>query len=134
VVVVTTWACGSGVRVETRSDETRIVRHIYHQKCPDFVGNLPERGEINGAPISGGARNDQLRAHFDGLRVQNAVVDQLIGSSDLIARNVEPLSRHRDRRAVGQMTAMGERHSEDAVAGLQESEKYRLIGLGHRHW
>jgi hypothetical protein len=33
------------------------------------------------------------------------------------------------RRAVGQVAAGGERHAEDGVAGLQQRQQHRLVGL-----
>jgi hypothetical protein len=42
---------------------------------------------------------------------------------------VEPLARHVDRRAVGQVAAGGEVEAHEGVAGLQQRQEHRLVGL-----
>ena len=46
-----------------------------------------------------------------------------------IGHRLEPFARHVDRRAVGQMAAGGQVEAHEGVAGLQQREEHRLVGL-----
>ena len=54
-------------------------------------------------------------------------VDPLVLPAHAIADRLEPLARDVRRRAMGQMAAGRERHAQDGVAGLQQSEKHREV-------
>ena len=42
VVVVTTWACGSGLGMDAAGDEPGKMRHVDHEIGADLVGDLAE--------------------------------------------------------------------------------------------
>ena len=60
--------------------------------------------------------------HFD-------VVDVLVGV-ETVGNDVEPFAGHVERHAVRQVAAGGEIHSQHGVAGLEEGQEHRLVGLG----
>ncbi len=47
VVVVTTWACGSGLGKDAGGDQAGEVGHVHHQIGADAVGDLAEAGEVD---------------------------------------------------------------------------------------
>ena len=46
-----------------------------------------------------------------------------------VAHDLEPLARHVDRRAVGEMAAGGEIEPHEGVAGLHQRHEHGLVGL-----
>jgi hypothetical protein len=63
------------------------------------------------------------RQAFDFVVVDQAVI------VDAVLHGVEHLAAEVDLGAVGQVPAVRERHAEDAVAGIQQREVHRLVGL-----
>jgi len=59
------------------------------------------------------------------------IVDDLV-RVEAIGRNPVQLTRQVHRRPVGQVPAVGQRHAQNGVTGLQESRVDRLVGLGTR--
>ena len=59
-------------------------------------------------------------------------VDQMIVVADAILDGVEPLARLGRRSAVGQVAAGGEAQAHDRVAGLEQRQHHRAIGLRAR--
>ena len=111
-----------GRGVQPRRDETRDVRDVHHQVCPDLIGDLAQAGEIDDAGIRGSARDDHLRLIFDGDLFQSVVVDALILPGNAVGNDVEVLARDIDGRAVGEVPAVREVHAQNRVAGVQERE------------
>ena len=64
------------------------------------------------------------------MRGEKFVVDQVIVFAHLVGRDMKPLARLVDGRAVGEMAAAGEVQSHVGIARLQKREKHGLIGLG----
>jgi hypothetical protein len=65
VVVVTTWACGNGVRMHAAGDQPGEMRHVDEQIGADLVGDLAEAREVDDARIGGAAGDDDLRLVLD---------------------------------------------------------------------
>ncbi len=65
-------------------------------------------------------------------RLDRVIVDQMIVAADAVLDRVEPLARHRRRCAVGQVAAGVEAHAEDGVAGLDQRQHHRRVGLRPR--
>src|SRR3546814_18792636 len=59
-------------------------------------------------------------------------VDAPVVPAHAVLHGVEPLAGEVRLGAVGEMTAGGERHAEDGIAGLQQGEQDALIGLRAR--
>ena len=56
------------------------------------------------------------------------VVDLFLGGEP-VAHDLEPLAAHVERHAVGEVAAFGQAHAHDRVAGLEQGEEHRLVGL-----
>src|SRR5271165_7335886 len=56
-------------------------------------------------------------------------IDAAIIRADAISDCIEPFARQIRSRAVRQMAARGERHSEDGVARFEQRDQHSLIGL-----
>ena len=56
------------------------------------------------------------------------VVDLFLGG-EAVAHDLEPLAAHVERHAVGEVAAFGQAHAHDRVAGLEQGEEHRLVGL-----
>jgi hypothetical protein len=63
--------------------------------------------------------------------LHGVVVDGFVGVQP-VADHLEPLAAHVQRHAVGQVAAFGQAHAHDGVAGLQQAEEHRLVGLRAR--
>jgi hypothetical protein len=59
-------------------------------------------------------------------------VDGLVVLAHGVGHRLEPLARHVDRRAVGQVAARRQIEPEERIARLQQGEEDRLIGLAAR--
>ena len=58
------------------------------------------------------------------------VIDELGFAIESVRDDVEPLAADVDGRSVRQVPAMGQRHPEDRIAGLQRREEHDLVRLG----
>jgi hypothetical protein len=65
---------------------------------------------------------------FAGEPLHRLVVD-LLGCREAVAHDLEPLAAHVERHAVRQVTALGEAHAHDRVAGLEQGEEHGLVRL-----
>ena len=63
-----------------------------------------------------------------GLLFHRVVVDGFVGI-EAVGDHVEPLARHVQRHAVGQVTAFGQAHAHDGVARLGKGHEHGLVGL-----
>ncbi len=110
-------------------DESGDVGHVDHKNGAHFVGDLAERFPRNGARIGGSPGDDQLRFMLAGQGEQLVEIDGLGLFGDVIRNDVEPFAAHVQRMAVGEMTPVGQVQSHDGVAGVQNGEEDRLVGL-----
>ena len=109
-------------RVEARGDEARDVRHVHHEQRVVRAGDLGEPLEVDDARVGAGARDDELRPDLPRLDLERAVVDALVLRRDAVGVDLVPASREVDRRAVGQVAAMGQAHAEDPVTVVEHRE------------
>ena len=111
-----------------RGDQPADVGDVGHRERLDLVGDLLEGGVVVVARVGGVAAQHHPRPRLLGRLLQVVEVDgaALVGEG-LVADEVEHLAHVRDRRAVGQVAAVGEVHGQDRVAGLQEGEIDRLV-------
>ena len=64
-----------------------------------------------------------------GLALHRFVVDFFL-VVQAVGHDVEPFAAHVQRHAVRQVTAFGQAHAHDGVAGLEKSEEHGLVGGG----
>ncbi len=117
-------------RVEPGRHETGDVRHIHHQQGADTVGDPAETLEVDDARVGAGAGHDHLGPNLDRQLLQGVVVDLLGHRIDAVGMDLEPLAAEVDRRAVGQVAAVGQVHAQDLVAHVQDGEVGGHVGLG----
>ena len=119
---------GDRVGVVTRRDQPCVMRHIYPEDRTDFLGDLGEALEVDAQRIRGGTGDDDARLVFAGKLLHRVVID-LFFCVETVGDDVEPLARHVERHAVGEVAAFGKTHAHDRVAGLGKGHQYRLVGL-----
>ena len=118
--------------MEAGSNQPGVMRHVDHQVRANFLGDLAQAGEVDLARIGRGAGDDELRLGLQRALADGVHVDHLVLIADLVVDDVEPVAGHGDRRAVGEVTAVGEVHAHEAVARLEKREEHRLVRLGAR--
>ena len=127
--------CRDNMRVLDRAgmrpagDQTGEMCHVDHQIRADAIGDRAEAGKIDGARIGAATGDDQPRPMLFGLPLHFVEIDARVVGAYTIRHGVKPLARQIGRRTVRQMTAGGERHAEDRVAGLEQRQKHRLVRL-----
>src|SRR5690554_1506718 len=114
------------------SDEPREMRHIDHEDGPDSISDSAEALEIEEAGIGGAAGDDELRLMLLRGRLDLIHIDEVRLSVDPIADGVEPAPREVDRGAMREVTARLKIEPEDGIAGFEEREEDRLVGLAPR--
>ncbi len=120
------------VGIDATGDQARIVGHVDHEVGPDTVGDLAEAFEVDVAAVGRGPGEDQLGLLLFGHLGDVVIVDQMIALADLVGHRPEPFAGLVGGRAVGQVTAAGQIHAEEGVAGRQQGLEHRLVGLGPR--
>ena len=116
-------------RVDAGRDQSREMRHVHVQVRPHLVGDAAEALEVDDPGVGRAARDDQPGLVLARERLDFLVVDPAVLAPDPVLHGVEPLAGEIRRGAVGQVSAGGERHAEDGVAGLQKREHHALVGL-----
>ena len=117
-----------GVGVHARGDQACVVGHVHPQNGANFLGDLGEALEVDVQGISRCASDDDAGLVLAGQRFHLFVVDSLL-RVQAVRDGVEPLAGHVQRHAVGQVTAFGQAHAQDGVAGLGEGHQHGLVGL-----
>ncbi len=121
---------GQRARMDAARHQPGEMGHVDHEIGADGIGDLAEALEIPEARIGRAAGQDELRLVLLRQALDLVHVDALILAPDAIGHDLEPFARLVDRRAMGQMPARGEVQPHEGVAGLQQREEDRLIGLG----
>ena len=96
----------------------------------DGIGDLAEAREIDDAGIGRAAGDDQLGLVLPRQRCDLVHVDALVLAAHGVGHRLEPFAGLVDGRAVGEMAAGGQIQAHEGVAGLQQREEHRLVGLG----
>ena len=115
--------------MDAGGDQARDVRHVGHHQRADLVGHGADAREVDDARVGAGADDDELWFVRAGLRRQLVVVEPLVVFAHAVRHDVEVLAREVQRVAVREVTAVGEVHAQDRVAGLQNGQKHRHVGL-----
>src|SRR5947209_4614823 len=79
--------------------------------------------------VSGAAGDDQLGPMFPREPFDLVKVDEMVVAANAILDGVEPLARLGWRSTVCQVPAGGEAEAHDRVAGLQQRQHHRAVGL-----
>jgi hypothetical protein len=115
-------------RVNARGDQAGDVRHVDEQVGADLVGDGAHARPVDDLRIRRKTGDDHLRLVFERELLHVVVVDEAVGVHAVLHR-IEDLAGKIDLRAVGQMPAVGKRHAEDRVAGIEQRKVDGLIRL-----
>ena len=115
--------------MHARGHEAGDVGHVHEEFCAHLVGDFAEALEVDDARVGGSAGHDDLRMAFHGLLLHLIVIDAAGFLRDAVGLHMEETAGEVDRAAVGEMTAVGEIHAEQGVAGLHDGEIGGHVGL-----
>ena len=115
-----------------RGHETRDVRHVGHHGGADFFRDGAYAREIDDARIGAGADHDHLRPVLFGELLELVVIDPLVLLADAVRHDRVELAGKIQRMPVREMPAVRQVHAEHRVAGLQQREIHRHVGLRAR--
>ena len=116
-------------RVHTRGDEAADVRHVNHQVRADGIGDLTKARKVDHARIGARPGDDDLRANLLSHTRKRVVVNGFGLGIDTVKMRLEIFPGQRRLAAVRQMPAVGEIHTEDAVARLQQRRIHGHVRL-----
>ena len=92
---------------------------VGHQKGTVLTRDFGKSLEIERARIGARTDNDQLRLVFGGERGQFVVIDHLRVFSDAVGDYLVVLAREIQGMTMGQVSAVGQIHSQNRVAGFE---------------
>lgn len=118
--------------VQARRDQTGEVRHVHHEERADLVGDPAELGEVQLARVGRPARHDQLRPVLLGQRLDLGQVDQAVAVRHVVGHHVVELAGEVDPHPVREVPAVRQVEAQDGVAGLEQREHRRRVGLRAR--
>ena len=118
------------VGVQPRGHQAGEVRHVHHQVGAHQVGDPAELGEVELAGVGGPAGHDQLRAVFQGQRLDLGHVDRKSDLAHVVRDHVVELAGEVDPHAVGEVAAVRQVQAHDGVARVEQGEHRGGVGLG----
>ena len=116
-------------RMRTTGHQTTDVSHVRNHHRPDLVGYLANPREVDEPRIGAGADHDHLRVVVSCQTLHFLVVDRLILLAHAVGHHLVEPAGEIERMAVRQVTAMGEVHSHERIAQVENREINRHIGL-----
>ena len=119
-------------RVRTTGDQAGDVRGVDDEEGIDLVGDRTERGEVDGPGVGGGPGDDRLGALSLGEVADHVIVQGLALVIDAIGDEVVDAAAEVDRGAVGQVPALIQTHPHELVAGREQGEVHRHVGVRPR--
>ena len=105
----------------------RNVGHVHHKAGAHLLRRSGETGKVDGTAVRRRAGDDELGPQRKRHALHTVVVDEAV-IVHIVEVQVVEFAGEVHRRAVGQMTAVGEAHGQHGVAGLQQSHVGRQIG------
>ena len=103
--------------------------HVDQQIRTDLVGNRAKARVIQVTRIGGETRDDHLGTLSQRNLLELIVVDGAIGGLDAVLHRAIGLAREVDLGTVSQVTTVIEAHAQHGVAGLQQRQIHRTVGL-----
>ena len=101
---------------------------VYHEDRAAGIGSFPELLEIDGPAVCGSAGDDHLRLCLDRKSLKLIVVDKAV-VVHTVRYNIEIGARDIGGAAVCQMSALAQVHAHQGIAGFEDREFYRQVGL-----
>ena len=103
------------------------MRHVYQENRAHIFRHFGKTREVDVQAVGRRTSDDQLRFVLMRLFFHGVVVDLFFGVQT-VRDHVEPFATDIEGHAVGQVTAFGQAHAHDGVAGLQERQENRFVG------
>ena len=119
-----------GTGVQTGGDKTRNVCDVNHKVGAHFVGNFLEPGKVNRPCVGGSARDDEFGSVLESLFADVVEIYPARLGIEPVGHEIEQFAAEVDGGTVGEVSALGEGHTEHGVAGLQNGVIDREIGIG----
>src|SRR5215472_19208386 len=104
--------------------------HVDEQIGADRIRDLAEASPVDNSRVGRRTGDDHLRFVFIGESLDGVVVDFLRVWMKSVPNRLKQFAAHIDRGAVSQVPTVSKRHTENHVAGLEDSQIYSLICLG----
>ncbi|KAF5045747.1 hypothetical protein DSECCO2_478110 [anaerobic digester metagenome] len=120
-----------GVVVSGRA-ESGDVGDVGHAPRADGIGDFLEGFEVDLARVGARAADDHLRFHCPCQVLDRRVVERLALVIDAVVEDGVPAPGDVDRRAVGEVAALGEALAHDPVLVAEVGEVDRLVCLAPR--
>ena len=116
--------------MQTCCNQAGDVCHINQQQSAVSMSNISDAFEIDNPRISAGTGNNQLRMMLFSQIVHSIIINQLGFRVNAIMYNVKIGTGNIYRGSMAQVTALGQVHPHNGVAGFQESKVHGQIGAG----
>jgi len=117
-------------RMQACCNQTGDMCHINQQQSAVSMRNISDALEIDNTRISAGTGNNQLRVMLFNQFFHSFVIKQLGFRINAIMYNIKIGTGNIYRGSMAQVTALGQVHTHDGVAGFQESKVHGQISAG----
>ena len=128
VVLVTTSQYGTGLGCAPAAMRPAMCAMSAMSMRAALVGDRAEGGEVDGARVRAVAADDELGAVLQRQLAHLVVVDELRVRAHVVRDHVVGAPRVVDAHAVCEVPAVGQRHGQHRVAGLEQREQHREVG------
>ncbi len=115
--------------MDTCSNQTGNMRHVNHNRGTDHISNASESFKVKRTRIRAGTDHNQLWVVLFGKLFDFIIVNHACFLTNAIRNNIEKLAGKINRRAVGQVAAVGKVHPQDRIARFTFSKIDGHIGL-----
>ena len=115
--------------MQADGDEAGDVGHVHDHRRADGGGDRGDPREVDHARIRARADHDHLRPVLVREPLELLVVDPLVLSAHAVRDDRVELAGEVQRVAVREVAAVREVHAEDRVAGLEDGQVDRHVGL-----
>ena len=132
MVLVTTWACGTGDGYRPDRHQAGEVRHVHQELGADLVGDGAEGGEVDDAGVGAAAGDDERGPLAQRLVAHLVVVDAPGGGIDAVVHRLPDAPAVVHGGAVREVPAMRQRHAHELLARRQQHHERREVGLRAR--
>ena len=105
--------------------------HVHKEIGPHGLGDVGKPGEVDGPGVGGSAGDNHFGLLLPGQLLQGVVVNETVPVHP-VGDDVVQQAGLVHRGAVGQVSAVVQRHAQHRIAGLAQGLIHRHVGLGPR--
>ena len=118
--------------VDPAGNQPGEVRHVHQEERAYLVRDGAEGREVDDAGVGAAAGDDESRPFLSGLIPHLVVIDQAGGGIHAVVDRAPDRAAVVDRRAVGQMAAVRQRHAHQQLARSDQRHEGGEVGLRTR--